>query len=118
LYLSTNFDSQTDPRKEDGLHILAVHMFSLSANVTSDEVYNSVQTSLTNCSSTSAHCGVLLHHQLTYHGITYLYIYYIYYILDDARGLSLHMVEAQMVQMQLQHIFVVDFRLNIKCCGA
>ncbi|CAL8388327.1 unnamed protein product [Gadus morhua 'NCC'] len=54
-------------RKEDGLHILAVHMFSLSANVTSDEVYNSVQTSLTNCSSTSAHCGVLLHHQLTYH---------------------------------------------------
>ncbi|KAG7268824.1 hypothetical protein CRUP_032574, partial [Coryphaenoides rupestris] len=54
-------------REEDGLRILAVHMFSVSADVTSDEVYDSIQTSLTNCSSASAHCGVVLHHQLTYH---------------------------------------------------
>ncbi|KAJ3591845.1 hypothetical protein NHX12_006976 [Muraenolepis orangiensis] len=54
-------------REENGLHILAVHMFSMSANVTGEEVYDSIQTSLTNCSSATAHCGVVLHHQLTYH---------------------------------------------------
>lgn len=59
--------STLSKREEDGLHVLAVHSFSVSADVTSEEVYNSIQMSLANCSTASAHCGVVLHHKLTYH---------------------------------------------------
>ncbi|XP_036965223.1 protein HEG [Acanthopagrus latus] len=52
---------------EDGFRILAVNMFSISTDVTSAEVYNSIQMSLSNCSSSLAHCRMVLHHQLTYH---------------------------------------------------
>lgn len=41
-------------------------MFSISTDVTSTEVYNSIQMSLGNCSSSLAHCRMVLHHQLTY----------------------------------------------------
>lgn len=55
-------------RGEDGVRISAVNMFSISTDVTSAEVYNSIQMSLSNCSSSLAHCRLVLHHQLTYHG--------------------------------------------------
>lgn len=55
-------------REEDGVHISAANMFSISADVTSAEVYNSIQRSLRNCSSSLAHCRMVLHHQLAYHG--------------------------------------------------
>lgn len=55
-------------RGEDGVHISAVNMFSISTDVTSAEVYNSIQMFLSNCSSSLAHCRMVLHHQLTYHG--------------------------------------------------
>ncbi|XP_041807417.1 protein HEG [Chelmon rostratus] len=54
-------------KEEDGVRISAVNMFSISTNVTSAEVYNSIQMSLSNCSSSLAHCRMVLHHQLTYH---------------------------------------------------
>lgn len=54
-------------REEDGVHISAVNMFSVSADVTSAEVYNSIQMSLSNCSSSLAHCRVVLQHKMTYH---------------------------------------------------
>ncbi|XP_077584870.1 protein HEG [Stigmatopora nigra] len=53
--------------QQDGVHLLAVNMFSSSSDVTSAEVSNSVQMSLKNCSSSHSHCHVLLHHRLTYH---------------------------------------------------
>lgn len=58
-------------REEDGVRISAVNMFSISTNVTSAEVYNSIQMSLSNCSSSLAHCRMVLHHQLTYHSKCY-----------------------------------------------
>ncbi|XP_011609480.2 protein HEG isoform X1 [Takifugu rubripes] len=55
-------------RKEgDGIHILAVNMFSVSTDVTSAEVFDGIQMSLSNCSSSVAHCRMVLLHQLTYH---------------------------------------------------
>ncbi|XP_034059973.1 protein HEG isoform X2 [Gymnodraco acuticeps] len=54
-------------KEEDGVHISAANMFSISADVTSAEVYNSIQMYLRNCSSSLAHCRMVLHHQLTYH---------------------------------------------------
>lgn len=52
---------------EDGVRISAVNMFSITTDVTSTEVYNSIQMSLSNCSSAVAHCRMVLHHQLSYH---------------------------------------------------
>lgn len=54
-------------KEEDGVRISAVNMFSISTDVTSAEVYNSIQMSLSNCSSSLAHCRMVLHHRLTYH---------------------------------------------------
>ncbi|XP_061548699.1 protein HEG isoform X2 [Phycodurus eques] len=61
--------SRTTLRKKehDGVHITAINMFSSSSDVTTAEVYNSVQMSLKNCSSSQSHCHVMLHHRLTYH---------------------------------------------------
>uniref|UniRef100_A0A668AUU1 Heart development protein with EGF-like domains 1 n=1 Tax=Myripristis murdjan TaxID=586833 RepID=A0A668AUU1_9TELE len=56
----------SNSEEEDGLHISAVNMFSVSTEVTSAEVFNSIQMSLSNCSSSSAHCRMVLHHKLTY----------------------------------------------------
>ncbi|KAG7241657.1 hypothetical protein INR49_025122 [Caranx melampygus] len=53
--------------EENGFHIFAVNMFSISTNVTSQEVYNSIQMFLRNCNSSVAHCRMALHYQLTYH---------------------------------------------------
>lgn len=53
------------PREEEG--ISAVNMFSISTDVTSAEVFNSIQMSISNCSSSVSHCRVVLLHQLTYH---------------------------------------------------
>ena len=53
-------------REDNGDHILAVNMFSLSTDVTSAEVYNSIKMTLSNCSSSMAHCRMVPHHQLTY----------------------------------------------------
>nr|XP_020463366.1 protein HEG homolog 1 [Monopterus albus] len=59
--------STLSKKEEDGVRILAVNMFSISADVTSAEVYSSIQMSLSNCSSSLAHCRMVLHHQITYH---------------------------------------------------
>ncbi|XP_049904756.1 protein HEG [Epinephelus moara] len=59
--------STLSKKEEDGIHILAVNMFSISTDVTSDEVYNNIQMSLSNCSSSMTHCRMVLHHQLSYH---------------------------------------------------
>ncbi|KAI7808618.1 protein HEG [Triplophysa rosa] len=55
--------------KKDGdlVQISAVNMFSLSANVTSTDIDNSIQMSLSNCSRTYSHCTIKLQHQLSYH---------------------------------------------------
>ncbi|TKS67380.1 Protein HEG Heart of glass [Collichthys lucidus] len=42
-------------------------MFSISTDVTSAEVNNSIQMFLSNCSSSLAHCRMVLHHQLDFH---------------------------------------------------
>ncbi|XP_028846939.1 protein HEG isoform X2 [Denticeps clupeoides] len=52
--------------KWEGLHVRAVNMFSISTNVTSADVYNSIQMSLRNCSQLSSHCRVVLEHRLSY----------------------------------------------------
>ncbi|XP_029968221.1 protein HEG [Salarias fasciatus] len=54
-------------KEENGVHILAVNMFTISTDVTTAEVFNSIQMSLGNCSSSLTHCRMVLHHQLTYH---------------------------------------------------
>lgn len=59
--------STLSKKEEDGVHISAVNMFSIYTDVTSAEVYNSIQMYLSNCSSSLAHCRMVLHHQLTYH---------------------------------------------------
>ncbi|XP_026151894.1 protein HEG [Mastacembelus armatus] len=59
--------STLSKKEEDGIRISAVNVFSISTNVTSAEVYNSIQMSLSNCSSSLAHCRMVLHHQLSYH---------------------------------------------------
>ncbi|GAA6230156.1 protein HEG homolog 1 [Lates japonicus] len=59
--------STLSKKEEDGVHILAINMFSISTDVTSTEVNNSIQMSLKNCSSSLAHCRMALQHQLTYH---------------------------------------------------
>lgn len=55
-------------RDGEGVQISAVNMFSLSTNVTSTDVYNSLQMSLSNCSRTYSHCTIKLQHQLSYQG--------------------------------------------------
>ncbi|XP_052421115.1 protein HEG isoform X1 [Carassius gibelio] len=54
--------------KKDGgdVQISAVSMFSLSTNVTSTDVFNSIQMSLSNCSRTYSHCTIKLQHHLSY----------------------------------------------------
>ncbi|KAM6934510.1 protein HEG [Xenentodon cancila] len=52
---------------KDEAHILAVNMFSLSSDVTTTEVFNSIQMSLSNCSSSLTHCPMVLQYQLSYH---------------------------------------------------
>ncbi|KAM9850508.1 protein HEG [Aulostomus maculatus] len=59
--------STLSKKEEDRVQILAVNMFSISTDVTSAEVYNSIQMTLRNCSSSLSHCRTVLHHQLTYH---------------------------------------------------
>ncbi|XP_031714575.1 protein HEG, partial [Anarrhichthys ocellatus] len=59
--------STLSKKGEDGVRISAVNMFSITTDVTGAEVYNSIQMSLSNCSSSLAHCRMVLHHQLTYH---------------------------------------------------
>ncbi|XP_051567022.1 protein HEG-like [Myxocyprinus asiaticus] len=54
-------------RDGEGVRISVVNMFSLSANVTSTDVNNSIQMSLSNCSRTYSHCTIKLQHQLSYH---------------------------------------------------
>ncbi|XP_055727126.1 protein HEG-like [Salvelinus fontinalis] len=58
--------STLSKKGEDGVHISAVNMFSLSADVTSSEIYDSIQLSLNNCNSTAGHCRVVVTHQLSY----------------------------------------------------
>ncbi|XP_059356380.1 protein HEG-like isoform X2 [Carassius carassius] len=55
--------------KTDGgdVQISAVSMFSLTTNVTSTNVFNSIQMSLSNCSRTYSHCTIKLQHHLSYH---------------------------------------------------
>ncbi|KAK7939626.1 hypothetical protein WMY93_002952 [Mugilogobius chulae] len=68
LSVLRGYSRSTLSKKEEGsVRIFAVNMFSISADITSSEVYNSIQMSLTNCSSSLAHCRMVLHHQLTYH---------------------------------------------------
>ncbi|XP_029980966.1 protein HEG [Sphaeramia orbicularis] len=59
--------STLSKKEEGGLRITAVNMFSISTDVTSAEVFNSIQMSLSNCSSSLAHCRMVLLHQLSYH---------------------------------------------------
>ncbi|XP_054471177.1 protein HEG [Anoplopoma fimbria] len=59
--------STLSKKGEDGVRISAVNMFSITTNVTGAEVYNRIQMSLSNCSSSLAHCRMVPHHQLTYH---------------------------------------------------
>ncbi|XP_076026120.1 protein HEG [Genypterus blacodes] len=59
--------STLSKKEEDGISISAVNMFSVSADVTSAEVYNSIRMSLSNCSSALVHCRMVLHLHLTYH---------------------------------------------------
>ncbi|XP_034042109.1 protein HEG [Thalassophryne amazonica] len=59
--------STLSKKEEDGVRISAVNMFSISTDVTSVEVYNSIQMSLNNCSASLPHCRMVLHHRLTYH---------------------------------------------------
>ncbi|XP_020776035.1 protein HEG isoform X2 [Boleophthalmus pectinirostris] len=59
--------STLSKKEEDRVRIFAVNMFSISADVTSSEVYNSIQMSLAKCNSSLAHCHMVLQHQLTYH---------------------------------------------------
>ncbi|KAK9537466.1 hypothetical protein VZT92_005081 [Zoarces viviparus] len=59
--------STLSKKGEDGVRISAVNMFSITADVTGAEVHNSIQMSLGNCSSSLAHCRMVLHHKLTYH---------------------------------------------------
>lgn len=58
-------------RDGDLVQISAVNMFSLFANVTSTDIDNSIQMSLSNCSRTYSHCTIKLQHQLSYHGTTH-----------------------------------------------
>ncbi|XP_041724924.1 protein HEG isoform X2 [Coregonus clupeaformis] len=58
--------STLSKKGEDGARISAVNMFSLSTDVTSSEVYHSIQRSLNNCNSTAGHCRVVVTHQLSY----------------------------------------------------
>ncbi|XP_036424860.1 protein HEG [Colossoma macropomum] len=51
-----------------GWNISARNMFSMSANVTSSEVYSRIQTFLRNCSKPHSRCTLKLRHQLTYQG--------------------------------------------------
>ncbi|XP_074550216.1 protein HEG isoform X2 [Halichoeres trimaculatus] len=68
LSVLRGYSRSTLSRKgEDGVLITAVNMFSISTEVTSTEVYNSIQMFLSNCSSSLAHCRMVLHHRLTYH---------------------------------------------------
>ncbi|XP_024141903.1 protein HEG [Oryzias melastigma] len=53
--------------EQGGMQILAVNMFSLSTDVTTTEVFNSIQMSLNNCSSSLTHCRMFLQHRLSYH---------------------------------------------------
>lgn len=55
-------------RDGEGVQISVVSMFSLSSNVTSADVNNSIQMSLSNCSRTYSHCTIKLQHQLSYYG--------------------------------------------------
>ncbi|KAM9804787.1 protein HEG [Neosynchiropus ocellatus] len=67
LSLTRGYSRSTLSKKEvDGVHILAVSMFSISTDVTSAEVFSSIQMSLRNCSSSVPHCRMVLQHQLTY----------------------------------------------------
>ncbi|XP_053483266.1 protein HEG [Ictalurus furcatus] len=50
----------------DRLHILAVNMFSMSADVTSNDIFFRIQMSLRNCNKPQSHCSLKLQHQLAY----------------------------------------------------
>ncbi|CAG5865474.1 unnamed protein product [Menidia menidia] len=59
--------STVSQKEQGGVHILAVNMFSISTDVTTTEVNNSIQMFLSNCSFASTHCRMVLLHQLSYH---------------------------------------------------
>ncbi|XP_037542303.1 protein HEG [Nematolebias whitei] len=59
--------STLSKKEQGGLHILAINMFSISADVTTAEVYESVTVFLRKCNSSLSHCRMVLMHQLSYH---------------------------------------------------
>ncbi|XP_047227299.1 protein HEG isoform X1 [Girardinichthys multiradiatus] len=68
LSVLQGYSRSTLLRKEQGrVRILAVSMFSVSTDVTTAEVYNSIQMSLSNCSASLTHCRMVLQNQLSYH---------------------------------------------------
>ncbi|KAI5628082.1 protein HEG precursor, partial [Silurus asotus] len=50
----------------DRLHILAVNMFSMSANVTSIDIFHRIQMSLQYCNKPQSHCSLKHQHRLMY----------------------------------------------------
>ncbi|KAM6970571.1 protein HEG [Aplochiton taeniatus] len=66
-YRRSTVSKRGDFPADRGVRISAVNMFSVATDVSSMEVYNSIQTTMTNCSSSLSHCQVVLHHQLSYH---------------------------------------------------
>ncbi|XP_072253336.1 protein HEG [Leuresthes tenuis] len=59
--------STVSKKEQGGVHIMAVNMFSITTDVTTAEVNNSIQMFLSNCSFASTHCRMVLLHQLSYH---------------------------------------------------
>ncbi|KAK3569009.1 hypothetical protein QTP86_021583 [Hemibagrus guttatus] len=53
-------------RHLDGLQIMAVNMFTMSANVTSIDIFSRIQMSITNCNKPQSHCYLKHQHQLNY----------------------------------------------------
>ncbi|XP_017279308.1 protein HEG isoform X2 [Kryptolebias marmoratus] len=59
--------STLSKKEQGGLHILAVSTFSISTDVTTAEVYESITVSLRKCNSSLSHCRMVLLHRLSYH---------------------------------------------------
>ncbi|KAM9487074.1 protein HEG [Clarias gariepinus] len=50
----------------ESLEILTVNMFSMSANVTRNDIFQRIQTSITNCNNSQSHCSLKLQYHLPY----------------------------------------------------
>ncbi|KAF5885786.1 protein HEG 1, partial [Clarias magur] len=50
----------------ESLEILTVNMFSMSANVTRNDIFQRIQTSVTKCNNSQSHCSLKLQYQLPY----------------------------------------------------